>query len=394
MPDVPLPAVRLIGVTKRFSGKPPSTAVDSLDLEVAKGEFLVLLGPSGCGKTTTLRCLAGLERPEAGRIILEGRVAFDQATRTNLAPNKRSVGMVFQSYALWPHMTVGQNICYPLRFSGLSRAEMRARVGDIAEIVECEGLLERRPGQLSGGQQQRVALARALVGRPGLILFDEPLSNLDARLRVAVRGQIHELHQRLGFTAVFVTHDQSEALALADRVAVMRDGRTEQVDTPDQVYESPATEYVASFVGSSNRVVLQYQAGCWTLEGTAAADVPAPPIPSDHRTVVARVRPERVLLEPPSRKPAESGSDRGALFAATIADAQYGGRYVDVVALAAAGLRVHARLEAGPRSSWARTLRANQNVSVSFQYADASWFDEHGQCVQPAAAPLVSRTAG
>ena len=245
--------VRIRGLTKRWHGKPPTTAVDDLDLDVEAGEFLVLLGPSGCGKTTTLRCIAGLETANTGEIHFGDNVVFDAARKVNVPPNKRNIGMVFQSYALWPHMTVRKNIGYPLKARRVEKATARNWVEETAALVDCEPLLERYPGQLSGGQQQRVALARGLVARPELVLFDEPLSNLDARLRDQVRTEIHELHGRLGFTAVYVTHDQSEALALGDRLAIMRTGEIEQLATPEEVFEEPATEYVAGFIGMSNR---------------------------------------------------------------------------------------------------------------------------------------------
>jgi iron(III) transport system ATP-binding protein len=183
--------VRIEGLTKRFAGKPPAVAVDDLSLEIASGEFVVLLGPSGCGKTTTLRCLAGLETPDEGRISLGEKTVLDSRSKTNLPPNKRNIGMVFQSYALWPHMTVRKNIGYPLRARRVERARARQWIEETAQLVDCGGLLDRYPGQLSGGQQQRVALARGLVARPDLVLFDEPLSNLDARLRDQVRAPLH-----------------------------------------------------------------------------------------------------------------------------------------------------------------------------------------------------------
>src|SRR5205814_3183671 len=187
--------------------------------------------PSGCGKTTTLRCIAGLETGENGSIAFGDRTVFDAERRTNVPPNKRNIGMVFQSYALWPHMTVRKNIGYPLRTRRIKGAQAKGWIEKVAALVDTTQLLDRHPAQLSGGQQQRIALARGLVARPELVLFDEPLSNLDARLRDQVRAELHELHQRLHFTAVFVTHDQSEALALGDRIAIMRSGKIEQYGT-------------------------------------------------------------------------------------------------------------------------------------------------------------------
>ena len=243
--------VRIEGLTKSFGA---TTVIKGLDLEVQDGEFLVLLGPSGCGKTTTLRCLAGLEAPTDGRISLGGEAVFDRPGRVNRSPDKRSIGMVFQSYALWPHMTVRNNIAYPLKARGLKAKLGEGWVEDTARLVDCEPLLDRYPAQLSGGQQQRVALARGLVAQPGLMLFDEPLSNLDARLRDLVRAQIHELHSRLGFTAVFVTHDQSEALTMSDRIAVFNAGRVEQIDRPHVIYDTPRTRFVAEFIGETNLI--------------------------------------------------------------------------------------------------------------------------------------------
>ena len=200
-------------------------AIDNLDLEIEPGEFLVLLGPSGCGKTTTLRCIAGLETGEEGSIEIGDGAVFDASRGINVPPNKRNLGMVFQSYALWPHMTVRKNIGYPLRTRGIKGDKANQWIEEVAALVDTSALLDRYPAQLSGGQQQRVALSRGLVARPEIVLFDEPLSNLDARLRDLVRTEIHELHARLGFTAVYVTHDQVEALALGDRLAIMRAGR-------------------------------------------------------------------------------------------------------------------------------------------------------------------------
>src|SRR5215211_3276025 len=200
--------VMITGLTKRFEGKPSTVAVDDLDLEIEPGEFLVLLGPSGCGKTTTLRCIAGLETADEGAIAFGDRTVFDAARGIDVPPNKRNIGMVFQSYALWPHMTVRKNIGYPLRTKGMKRPQANEWIEEVARLVETTSLLDRYPAQLSGGQQQRVALSRGLVARPDLVLFDEPLSNLDARLRDQVRAEIHELHERLQFTAVYVTHDQ------------------------------------------------------------------------------------------------------------------------------------------------------------------------------------------
>ena len=228
-------------VTKTFGG---AQVVDDLSLEVRDGEFIVLLGPSGCGKTTTLRMLAGLESVTSGDIFIDGERINDVPTQ------HRDLAMVFQSYALYPHMTIADNIGYPLRVRKLDKAERTTRVRRVAEMLEIESLLERKPRQLSGGERQRVALARAIVREPRAYLMDEPLSNLDARLRVQMRGELKRLQHQLGTTTIYVTHDQAEAMTLASRVAVMKKGRLQQFDTPLNIYNTPANRFVAEFVGS------------------------------------------------------------------------------------------------------------------------------------------------
>ncbi|MCI1642297.1 MAG: ABC transporter ATP-binding protein [Actinomyces sp.] len=218
--------------------------VDGIDLDIGQGEFFALLGPSGCGKTTLLRSIAGLES------ITEGSLEIGGEDMTEREPGERRVAMVFQDYALFPHMDVADNIAYPLRIRKVDRAARREAASRTAAGLSLDGLLDRRPGQLSGGQQQRVALARAIATRPDVLLLDEPLSNLDARLRLEARSFLKELQRDLGVTSVFVTHDQAEALALADRIAVMREGRIQQVGTPRQVFHEPANTFVASFIGS------------------------------------------------------------------------------------------------------------------------------------------------
>jgi len=222
------------------------TAVDGMNLEIKPGEMVTFLGPSGCGKTTTLRMVAGFEMPTSGQILIGDE---DVSTK---APNERDTAMVFQSYALFPHMTVEENVGYGLRFRRVSKKDARERVERIMELVGLQGLGKRAPGQLSGGQQQRVALARALVVEPQVLLFDEPLSNLDAKLREYMREEIRRVQQELGITAIYVTHDQSEAMALSDRIVVMNAGRIEQVGTPQEIYLRPATRFVADFIGKVN----------------------------------------------------------------------------------------------------------------------------------------------
>src|SRR5690242_6525764 len=228
-------------VTKRFD---ETTAVADLSIEVADGEFLVLVGPSGCGKTTALRMLAGLEDITSGRILIGDRVV------NNVAPGPRDVAMVFQSYALYPHMTVYDNLAFSLRNRRVAKAEIARRVRETAEVLELGDFLKRKPRQLSGGQRQRVALGRAIVREPRAFLMDEPLSNLDAALRVQTRAEILQLQERLGTTTIYVTHDQIEAMTMGDRIAVMNKGQLQQIDTPQRLYDRPANLFVGEFIGS------------------------------------------------------------------------------------------------------------------------------------------------
>jgi iron(III) transport system ATP-binding protein len=227
-------------------------AIENFNLDVADGEALVLLGESGCGKTSTMRCLAGLEEPSAGRIIINDVVVFDSEKGINLPPNKRNVGMVFQSYAVWPHMTVFQNVAYSLNLQRLSKKEIQERVTEVLTTVGLENFAERGASLLSGGQMQRVALARSLVMRPSVLMLDEPLSNLDARLRDRLRVELREIQLRLGLTCVYVTHDQHEAFALADRIALLQGGKIVQIGGPREMYETPASASIAHFLGVSN----------------------------------------------------------------------------------------------------------------------------------------------
>ena len=233
--------VRFAGIAKRFGDV---LAVAPLDLEIRKGEFVVLIGPSGCGKTTSLRILAGLETPSAGRVFLAGQDI------TPVPAKRRDMAMVFQNYALYPHMTVRENMGFALRLRGLDRAAIDAKVRQTAGMLGLDGLLDRRPRELSGGQRQRVAVGRAIVRDPSVFLFDEPLSNLDAKLRSAARAEIRRLQLQLGVTTVYVTHDQVEAMTMADRIVVMRDGVVEQVGAPLDVYDRPASTFVAGFLGN------------------------------------------------------------------------------------------------------------------------------------------------
>lgn len=252
------PVVRLRNLVKRFrrGDGTVANAIDGVTLDVMPGEFVVLLGPSGCGKTTLLRTVAGLERADEGEIDIHGRTVFSATRKVELPPEKRDLSMIFQSYALWPHLTVFDNVAYPLRNRrrSLSKAQMAEKVDHVLGLVGVSELRKQYPGQMSGGQQQRVALARALVDGGDLVLFDEPLSNVDAKVRETLRRELLEMQRRLGFAAIYVTHDQNEAMELAHRVAVMGGGKVRQLGAPEDIYLRPTSRYVANFVGTTNEI--------------------------------------------------------------------------------------------------------------------------------------------
>src|SRR5690348_38068 len=275
-----LPAIELAGVAKEFQARGEVVhAVRGLDLAIAEGEFFSLLGPSGCGKTTTMRMIAGFEEPTRGAIRLHG------SDVTGVPPNKRDVNMVFQSYALFPHMTVFENVAFGLRRKKAGKDEITRRVGEMLDIVDLGGRGERRPRELSGGQQQRVALARALVNRPRALLLDEPLGALDLKLRQAMQVELKRIQREVGITFVYVTHDQNEALTMSDRIAVMNDGAIEHLGTPRDIYEHPKTRFVAGFIGTSN-----------LLEGTVTTAQGA-------RAVIEPSATERIIVEAKDARP-------------------------------------------------------------------------------------------
>jgi len=315
-------SVEFRDVVKRYG---TATAVAGISFTVEAGTLVTLLGPSGCGKTTTLRMIAGLELPSAGRILIAGRDV------TNLGATQRDVSMVFQSYALFPHMSVLENVCYGLRRSGLGRNEAAARARDGLAQVGLKGFDERQPSELSGGQQQRVAVARALVLEPSVLLFDEPLSNLDARLRRQMREEIRELQQRLGLTVVYVTHDQQEAMAVSDRIIVMNAGRIEQQGKPRELYEQPATPFLARFMGESypaRGVVRRLDPTHVRVRlGDIEIDV-VDSVAAEGDATIA-VRPEAITVEP---APGRDGS-----LAGTIAKASYLGSHMEYSIDTAAG---------------------------------------------------------
>ena len=251
--------VEVKDVSKTFvrSGGAEVTAVDDVNLTLHSEEILVLLGPSGCGKSTLLRCLAGLEHPDTGTIIIAGDVVFDRDRRVSLPPNERDVNMMFQSYALWPHMTLEANVAYPLRVRGVKKTAALSRANEYLDLVGLAGLGRQYAGSVSGGQAQRAALARTLISEPAVALFDEPLSNVDAKVRARLRAELRRIHREVGFTAVYVTHDQIEAMGVASRIAVMRDGRIAQLGSPVDVYETPLDRYAAQFIGEANLLEAQ-----------------------------------------------------------------------------------------------------------------------------------------
>jgi putrescine transport system ATP-binding protein len=286
------PLLRIDGVTKRFGG---FTAVDKLSLDIRAGEFFALLGPSGCGKTTLLRMLAGFETPDGGHILLNGK---DIA---RMLPHQRPVNMMFQNYALFPHLNVRDNIAFGLRRANMPRPQIDARVAEMVALVKLEGLEQRKPDQLSGGQKQRVALARSLARRPQVLLLDEPLAALDKKLRENTQGELMELQRRLGLTFIIVTHDQEEAMTVADRIGVMDSGRLEQVATPRQLYEAPASRWIAEFVGDINMLEGQIEtrdAHRLTISTRGAGTIVAaePRQPLAKTTICVAIRPEKVKL--------------------------------------------------------------------------------------------------
>jgi ABC-type sugar transport system ATPase subunit len=314
-------------VTKRFHDG--TVAVDDLTLTAAEGEFVIFVGPSGCGKTTALRMVAGLEDVTGGVIRIGDRVVND------LAPTERDIAMVFQNYALYPHMTVHDNIAFPLRQQKLKRSEVRARVEETAKLLAIDDLVHRKPRELSGGQRQRVAIGRALVRRPQAFLMDEPLSNLDAKLRVQMRAELLSLHERLGITTIYVTHDQTEAMTLGDRVVVLDKGIVQQVDTPERLYRNPANTFVASFIGSPSMNFLYGEVRAGVVEVGPFA-LPAPAV-RDGRVLVG-LRPEDFVLS-------ANGDSSDSLSARIEITEQLGSEVL-----------VHFRADAAPAAAFAADL--------------------------------------
>ena len=347
------PLLRIESLTKRFRGVP---AVDQLSLDIYPAEFFALLGPSGCGKTTLLRLIAGFERPNAGRILLDG---VDLAS---VPPYRRPVNMMFQSYALFPHLSVEANVAFGLKQEGLPRHEIAARVADMLALVKLEDFGARKPNELSGGQRQRVALARSLVKRPRVLLLDEPLAALDKKLRDATRFELMELQRQLGLTFIIVTHDQSEAMIVADRIGVMDRGRLMQVAAPAEIYERPNSRWVADFVGDINLFEGRVGDDRLSVEGTVAGRLRVGlPIAAEPRTVVwIAVRPERMRI---AREKLTAGVEN--CLSGTIVETGYLGELSIYQVRLADGSRVKAAIaNAGGRNE--RGLGQGDVVSVSF----------------------------
>lgn len=358
-------SLTLDGLTKRFG---TATAVDGVSLHVPAGAFLVLLGPSGCGKSTTLRMLAGLEDPSAGEIRFGERV-IARGSGASVPASKRNAGLVFQSYALWPHKTVAQNVEWPLTVAKVPRKRRDERVAEVLELLGIEALASRYPGEISGGQQQRTAIARMIAPEPGVLLFDEPLSNLDAKLRVETRSELMRIHRATGATSVYVTHDQVEAMTMATHIALMRDGRIEQFGTPRELIEEPATAFAATFMGTPPANVIDgiVRDGRMVLGGVDVGEAPAGVVgDSSGETHV------RALYRSGSLALAEPG-DSGPVLAGTLVDqvpmAERWVVGVDVVD----GRRVHVTTDVPCGAA------TGEPVGVRLPAAPESCFDEHGE---------------
>jgi iron(III) transport system ATP-binding protein len=386
--DAPV-VLRVEGLNKWYNEGQANAlhAVNDVSFEVRAGEFYTLLGPSGCGKTTTMRSVAGLDIPDGGRITINGEVVYEAGSKVFVAPHKRDVGMVFQSYAIWPHMTVFANTSFPLEVSKTktSNAEVKERVEEALEAVELSGYESRMATDLSGGQQQRLALARALVRRPKLLLLDEPLSNLDAKLRDAMRDQLTSLQRRLGIATLYVTHDQSEALGMSTKIAVMYQGKVVQEDGPREIYEHPADRFVANFVGKTNFVPARVDAAgvdgrtmMRTAFGTLAIRCPADV--GAGTDVVLSIRPEDVEIH-------VNPLDAENVFRGTVDRAVFLGESQDIWVRIGSDV-IFAR-QYGRRAG-RRIFCAGDEVFLEFPNSDCAILSEGGNLSRPSEEPSLS----
>ena len=355
--------VRFSGIQKTYDGE--HLVVKNLDLDIRKGEFITLLGPSGSGKTTTLMMLAGFEVPTHGEIYLADRPI------KNMPPHKRDIGVVFQNYALFPHLTIEENVAFPLSVRRINKAEARERVSTALRMIKMETLAHRRPGQLSGGQQQRVALARALVFNPQLVLMDEPLGALDKRLREQMQLEIKQLHETMGITVVYVTHDQSEALTMSDRIAVFNDGIVQQIDSPNALYERPVNSFVANFVGENNVLagtVETVERGFCRVALAAGGSVLARAVnvAGAGAPTSLSVRPERILIVADG-----AACDGPNHLSAKVQSTIYVGDHALVVLRLAGNGEFMVKLQPGAYQG----LRHNQGVSITFRPEDCLALD-------------------
>jgi len=354
--------VSLRSVDKTYDGI--TNIVDTLDLDIYKGEFLSLLGPSGSGKTTGLMMLAGFEEPSSGQILLNGSAI------NRLPPYRRNMGVVFQNYALFPHMSVARNVAYPLKMRGCPREEMQRRVSETLDLVGLRGFDDRLPNQLSGGQQQRVALARALVFEPSIVLMDEPLGALDKQLREQMQYEIKRIHERLGLTAVYVTHDQGEALTMSDRIAVFSGGRIQQIGSASDIYERPMTTFVANFIGENNSLdgvvdeIFDEECRVRVAKGGTVVATAAPGLASGDEVAIC-VRPERIKVGKAGVSP--------NLFAATIENMIYVGDHMRLELTIMNGVKLTAKISVSEEASG---LAVGDKVEVG-------WMPRHCRAVRP-----------
>ena len=361
------------GLEKAYPGNSEIPAVNGVDFTVEEGHFYTLLGPSGCGKTTTLRCIAGLERPTGGRVVVDGQLMSNAGKRQFVPSHRRPMGMVFQNYAIWPHLSVLENVAFPLKVGKgrVGKKEILRRVEEALAVVQLSDYIGRPATQLSGGQQQRLALARALVREPKILLLDEPLSNLDAKLRDAMRAELRSIQRRLGITTLYVTHDQAEALSMSNRIAVMSAGRMVQVGTPREIYTAPSTRFVADFIGESNfleGVIADRSSDAMATINTPAGVIraPCPPQASNGDVVTLGIRPQDFTTDTRSGVP-------GSVLSTTVEQVLYVGEHYDYV-LQAGETQLSMRLPADhPRLARGSTVNifvATTNVAV--------FSDEHG----------------